>query len=371
MEMNAPGLLDHLRLFFHYTAPTSLVQICVSAGYLLVHAPATRSAAFDYLGTFYKISAFLQIKQNLEQRNANAREQTELQQNLVQISACIKAVQESIESILESSEGNDSWPVKLSEWLVDLLGFISSFSSYLDPSRLTLDEVNFLKSMSTYDAIEYWKNQCKTTMDILKLIQKCFQLASDEARWTMIDFIYLTSSKYGTSFDWFLCELSALYPQDMFDKFLQVSFTELNEANSKLKRASFVQFFSTNFAAVVKNGTMLFLDDMSAEGVRGSKSAMIFLFRLLSKSPPMMSVMLNEALCWNGEYTEHIFSLFRQCLAENDAKFTSSLVDCLKQIKNPAAVFDLSSNLINWMTSYAKFDEINFVTPVYKIIVSF
>ena len=364
-------LVDHLKVFFHYSSPGSLVQICNSATYLLVHAPATRQAALDYVGTFYKIAAYLHIKHNFNLRNPNNRDQADLQQNLIQINSCIEAVQTAIETILDSCKSNDAWQLRLFEWLVDLVGFISSFNSYFDPSRLTIEEVTFLKSMSIFEAIDYWKNQCKTTQNILKIIQKCFNV-TDESRSLMIDMVYQASNKLGTSFDWFLCEITGLYPELTIEKCFKIGYSEYlvtPETQFKLKRTNFINFFATNFSSIVKYEIVSFLDELKNENLKIKKSVLIYLLKSASQCSALMSDLLNEILSLNSEKGREMLEFLRECLIENDHKLTYNLVECVKQLSNSFAVFDLLSNVIDWLKFSARNENVALIRPAYTVIV--
>ena len=72
------------------------------------------------------------------------------------------------------------------------------------------------------DALEFWSSKCKPTIGILKLVQKCFVVGSDECREKIVEMVFRSSGKFGETFDWMLCDLAALSPQKMFESCLKM-----------------------------------------------------------------------------------------------------------------------------------------------------
>ncbi len=220
-------LIEHIRSFLHLTTQAPLEYVCKSALYLLTHVPATRPAVYEYIGTFYKVATFLHIRynQSLKSTQKNAEQQTAaLLSNIQHINQVIDLIEGQLTEILTATddEVNDLWSLELAKWLIELMGdIVLNKGATFGDSGLSDEEANVFKAFTLIDALEFWSNKCKPTMGILKLIQKCFVNGSEDCQCKIIDMIFVSSTKFGESFDWILSDLAALSPQCMFEKCLK------------------------------------------------------------------------------------------------------------------------------------------------------
>ncbi len=354
------GLIDNLRSFLHLTTQAPLELVCKSALYLLRHVPATRPAVFEYIGTFYKVTTYLHVRYIFQQKNQPNRDLTAEMNNINHINQVLDLIEASISEMLQPNSSNELWSNELLQWLIDLIGDIVSSNgvAFAETPNFSLEESNQFKNLSLVDAIELWSIQCKPTRSILNLIRKSFLSVKETALMAMFEMIFVASSKYSSQFDWILCDLSAQNPELIFENCLKHGFKDFM-TSAKLNRINVYNFYASNFAAIVKNELVLFLEIARNESLRIKKSTLIYLLSLSSSCTPLASLILNEMLSEDNDYGCRITEYMNECLVDVDTSLVKYFIDCIKQLGNSVAVFDLLCSSIDWLSLMRKSEPKN------------
>ncbi len=399
-------LIEHIRSFLHLTTQAPLEYVCKSALYLLTHVPATRSAVYEYIGTFYKVATFLYIRYNQSLKNTqkNAEQQTAaLLSNIQHINQVIDFIEGQLGEILSTTDNevNDLWSLELAKWLIELMGdIVLNKGATFGDSGLSEEEANSFKSFTLIDALEFWSNKCKPTMGILKLVHKCFVIGSEDCQEKMIDLIFVSSKKFGESFDWILTDLAALSPQFMFEKclkngniknfehfflFLITAFLKgfqefLLEPKTRLKlvQVNFINFYALNYSRIVKIELTKFASEINNQyQLEQKKLALAYLLKLISSTPTLLNVILNELLNNSAttDETSNLSSIFKSCLQDasdsataHDKLIITNLIECIKNVNNSIAVMDVISSLVNFWFLKPSFSSENETKWQSKII---
>lgn len=349
------NLIDHLRSFLHLTTQAPLEYVCRSALYLLTHVPSTRHAVLEYIGTFYKVATFLHLRFNLNQKNPNYTDLTTDTSNINHISQVIELVDTSLTDLLKSSSNNVVWSVELTQWLVELLGDIvlNTGNSFSETPGLTSEEIASLRSLSIVDGLELWSNQCRPTQSILLLLRNCFvQIESRDTRSNILDIILDASTKYSTRFDWTLCYLTSLDPDFMFEKLLTHGFKEYQaqaakvspSGQSKLPRISVINFYANSYPYLISKHVINFINSNSQ-----SDEKKIFTLKVATQSPGFLLILMNKLFDKFDDTSEQLMSILKS-LMSNEHIIKTSLFECLTQINNSVAVYDLIINFLEWMS---------------------
>jgi len=174
----------------------------------------------------------------------------------------------------------------------------------------------------------------------------------------MFEMIFVASSKYSSQFDWILCDLSAQNPELIFENCLKHGFKDFM-TSAKLNRINVYNFYASNFAAIVKNELVLFLEIARNESLRIKKSTLIYLLSLSSSCTPLASLILNEMLSEDNDYGCRITEYMNECLVDVDTSLVKYFIDCIKQLGNSVAVFDLLCSSIDWLSLMRKSEPKN------------
>jgi hypothetical protein len=330
--------LEHLRCFLQLGAQAPLEVICKSALYLLKNIPSARFAVLEYIGVFYKIGAYLDIRFNLIKKNTSLNQQQQLQQtddanNIQHINQALDLIEDLIYSqFLSTSNSRDYievWSIELSQWLIDTLGEIISNNNmaYSNLPGVSSEEAITLNSMSLIDSFEMWSSNCRPSYSIVKLIQKCITLLASNPllQATIIDKLLVASKKYGNLFDCFLCNIGALLPSIMFERVLYFGFKEVlaskktpstglskmlspnsplstasnnsedSKNNNELPRINMINFYSLNYSNIVRKVIISFLvNNSNNNDDTNNKSALLYILKMATKSNSLLILLINE-----------------------------------------------------------------------------
>ncbi|CAF0791809.1 unnamed protein product [Brachionus calyciflorus] len=375
---NELNLLQHLRSFIHLTTQAPLEQVCKSSLFILTRVPSTRHAVIEYISTFYRVTTYLHLRFNLNQKKANYPDIQTDTKNIQQINQVIDYIESSLIELIEKPETSEFWCVELSQPLLELIGDIvlNTAISFADSQGLTNEEIASFKLPSISDGLEIWNNQCRPTQSILNIIKKCLIVSNSSTQSTIADFIFATSTKYNLRFDWFLCYLSPFKTELLIEKFLCIGLNEYlastqnnkTQFNEKLMRVNAINFYALNYSDTLLSEIKKFLKN-------SNKSKQMFLLRLASEVPALLSILLNKLLdqCdYDGD--DLIKNDFFSMLVKNDQFCIAELFHCAKQINNSVAVYDIITNVLDWLDNqdYSNNDYLNgsFKT-IQTLIVSF
>ncbi|RMZ95039.1 Integrator complex subunit 5 [Brachionus plicatilis] len=343
------NLVQHLRSFIHLTTQAPLEQICKSSLYILTRVPSTRHAVIEYISTFYRVTTFLHLRFNLNQKKPNYPDIQTDTKNIQQINQVIDYIEASLVELLQKPDINEFWSVELCQPLLELIGDIvlNTAISFADSPGLSNEEIASFKTPTIADGLEIWNNQCRPTQSILFLIQKCLTLVPEPTEEAIIDLILNTSNKYNVRFDWVLCYLSPLKTHLLFGKFLQWGFKEFlgfNKADlqfsQKFSRLNAINFFATNYSDIVFLEICKFLLNSNIE-------QKMFVLRLASQTPGLLINLLDRILQSfdNNLIKEEFFKM----LYQEDRSFVQEIFNCVKQINNSVAVFDILTSILEWL----------------------
>lgn len=346
-EMN---LFQHLRSFIHLTTQAPLEQVCKSSLYILTRVPSTRHAVIEYISTFYRVTTYLHLRFNLNQKKPNYPDIQTDTKNIQQINQVIDYIETSLIELLEKQDINEFWSIELCQPLLELIGDIvlNTAISFADSPGLTAEEVTSFKLPTISDGLEIWNNQCRPTQSILYIIQKCFTLASHSTQSIIADLVLNTSVKYNVRYDWLLCFLSPFKTEILFEKFLNAGFKEFlgfcktdGQFVQKLSRTNTINFYALNYSNVILNEVCKFL-------VNSSDEKKMFILRLASQTPALLTILLNKIL---DQYDDDDFikKEFFDMIITNGELYAPELFNCLKQINNSVAVNDMITNVLDWI----------------------
>jgi hypothetical protein len=145
------NVIEHLHSFLHLTTQAPLETVCRSSLFLLANVPSTRHAVLEYIGTFYKVGIFLQLRFNYNsKKNPNYPELANDTSNIGHINQVIDLIENALNEILSVASNNDLWSIELAQWLVELIGDIShntgtQFAGDNSGIPLTPEEIASLK----------------------------------------------------------------------------------------------------------------------------------------------------------------------------------------------------------------------------------
>lgn len=375
-----PGsiLIENLRSFLHLTTQTPFEVVCKSALYLLSHVPATRPAVFEYIGTFYKIATYLHIRYIFSLKSQPNRDFTAELQNITHINQVLDLIETSVGELFRPEAINELWSLELLQWLIDLIGDIVSNNGvvFTDQPGLSIEETTLFKNLSLIDALELWSIQCKPTKSILNLIRKCYQSVQDLTKFTMFDIIFTASNKYSSQFDWILCDFSAFNSEFIFESCLKCGYKEFTQTN-KLNRINVINYYALNFSTIVKNVISTFMDEQASSNDT-KKSFLTYILALSSVCPALTNLMLNEILSEESEYAIKCFqfmndSLISSSTSTSNLDLTKYFIECLKQLGNNIAAYDLLSRSIEWVDSFANSDLnlfiLNLIVSIIQLLI--
>lgn len=345
------NLLQHLRSFIHLTTQAPLEQICKSSLYILTRVPSTRHAVIEYISTFYRVTTFLHLRFNLNQKKPNYPDIQTDTKNILQINQVIDYIESSLVELIQKTDINEFWSVELCQPLLELIGDIvlNTAISFADSPGLSSEEIASFKTPTIADGLEIWNNQCRPTQSILFFIQKCLCLVPKSTQEIIIDLVLNTSNKYNARFDWVLCYLSSLKTDLLFQKFLQWGFKEYLEFhkndiqfNQKLSRLNAINFFATNYSEIILEEISRFLHNSNIE-------QKMFVLRLASQTPGLLINLLDIIL---EPFDKSLIKYeFFKMLGQEDKSYVQELFNCIKQINNNVAVFEILTSVIGWLES--------------------
>jgi hypothetical protein len=150
----------------------------------------------------------------------------------------------------------------------------------------------------------------------------------------------------------------------------------LSNPNAKISRTNFINFYSQNYARVVKKQLSKFIGDMSAEPAQKQRSALVFLLKLISSTSCLSNLVLNEVLTNNSRHGDQFMAFFKSCLLSNNTDTEQNLIiantiECVNQLNNSSAVVDLISSVIDFVFSCTNDTASDIHSKSTKIIVSY
>ena len=395
-------LHEHLASFLRLTTQAPLEYVCKSAIYLLRHVPSARFAVLEYIGTFYKVASFLNLRFTLSQRNPNvaansAVDPTQELNNIAHINQVIELVETSLLELLTAAAAtaasggggnNDIWCIELASWLIDLIGeiVINAGTSVADTPGLSIGEINALKEPSIFDGLDIWANQCKPTQSILLVVHKCFSTAaahaSHAAKLAIVDIILNASIKYAAKFDWLLCYVSSLDPQAFFAKLLLFGLKESaatlpqppqqpqaqqpppsaqqQQQQQRLSRINIINFYALNYAELVRAEVASLLAESRVDAERRvNKFVLVFVLRMAAQSTAMLHLLLNDVqqLAFapnnaNQRQRDRIdVAYLIPYVLECDTCVIDHMFASIEQLNNSVAVYDLLVGLLDWLNA--------------------
>lgn len=346
------NLLQHLQSFIHLTTQAPLEQICKSSLYILTRVPSTRHAVIEYISTFYRVTTFLHLRFNLNQKKPNYPDIQTDTKNIQQINQVIDYIETSLIELIQKPDINEYWSVELCQPLLELIGDIvlNTAISFADSPGLSSEEIASFRTPTIADGLEIWNNQCRPTQSILFFIQKCLCLVPRPTQEIIIDLVLNTSNKYNVRFDWVLCYLSSLKTDLLFQKFLHWGFKEYLELlkndlqfNQKLSRQNAINFFATNYSDIIFEEICGFLQNSNIE-------KKMFVLRLASQTPGLLINLLDKIL---EPYDESVIkNEFFKLLDQEDKSYVQELFNCIKQINNNLAVFEILTSVLEWLENH-------------------
>jgi hypothetical protein len=349
------NLIDHLRSFLHLTTQAPLEYVCRSALYLLNHVPSTRHAVLEYIGTFYKVATFLHLRYNLNQKNPNYQDLATDTNNINHINQVIDLIESSLNDLLKSSSGKSLWATELAQWLVELIGDIvhNTGNTFADTQGLTSEEIASFRQPTINDGLEIWSSQCRPTQSILVLIKKCFDLVdSSQTKETILDLLLNASSKFLAKFDWILCYFTSLDAECLFQKLLTYGFKEHStdsklhqqqQQQQKLLRINVINFYSSSYPYIVCKQIIDFLASQNSDEKR------IFLLKLAAQSQGLLNILLNQML--DSYSSQNPLETQLKHFLANENAIKNDLFECLTQLNNSTAVYDLTLNILEWLST--------------------
>jgi hypothetical protein len=355
-------LASSLHVFLHLADQAPVETVCRSALYLLEHAPATKQAVFDYLGTLYKLFTVLYLQCQQSLRTATSADQIP---DTTDINRAVDLIETSLAATVERSiDGH--FATELTTWLVDLLGSLVSETGVKfaesNAGVLTPLESYAFRNPGILDGLEIWSNQCKTTQSLLTLIKKCFVKVAETRRDVfyasstseLLDTVLVASQKYASRFDWLLCYLSGLGQELLFEKLLAFNFKETCEPGFQgetpsTPRINVINFYAQNYSGIVRDTTVKFLAGLENDAVVFSK-AVGFLLRTASQSPSLLVILADEVLlaqtsCESNKLTGYLTSQ----LLLNEKAVSSELFGSIKSLSNSTCVYDLLASVLDWL----------------------
>lgn len=344
------ALLDNLRSFLHLTTQAPIELVCKSSLYLLTNVPSTRHAVLEYIGTFYKVAAFLHLRFNFNLKNADYPDLAVDTNNINHINQVIQLIEVSLNELIKSHKNSEVWVIELAQWSMELIGdiVVNTGMTFADTPGLSNEEVNAYKNPSIVDGLEIWANQCKPTLSLLNLIKACFDKDSS-TQTKIIDLVFINNNKYQSKFDWFLYYMSILnaklFVEKLFLFSLKESLSNQQDVHFKVSRTNVINFLAKSDSSLIINELAKFLND-STNGLnnKANKSVLIFLLKIAAQSSDLLDLLVDDCLT-----TKMFLNYLIPYLVEEDESVVKHFFHCLKQIDNCVAIYEIIRNLFEWL----------------------
>lgn len=118
-------------------------------------------------------------------------------------------------------------------------------------------------------------------------------------------------------------------------------------------RTGFTNFYALNFSRFVKIELAKFIEEIVADDQSDhftkKKLALIYLFKLITNTPTLLNLLLNEILTSSSGSGEKFINFLKYCFVNCEDKeglLVTNLIECIKQINNSIATVDLISSVI-------------------------
>lgn len=379
-QLSSIQIAEHLHSFLYFSNQLSIENVCKSAIYLLINIPASRQAAIEHISTFYDIATIYNLNYIINQKSGQNRDLTAELNQTNQLNQLIDTIEAELTDLLTTTDNKDIWSAEISQWLINVLAQITRTHTkkilQITSGSSSVDETS---ALNLVDSLQIWTTQCKPTQSILQLLHKCFSLTPSAAalKSNIFDMLLNASSKT-SHFDWVLCELGALNPHLMLKKCFDLGIKESRSLSSPekqqqqsqqpLKRTSAINFYSLNYSLVVKRIVKCYLDEIRAKNDKQhAKVILTYLLQVAAQAPALLNFLLNDILSENYELLEIVWPY----LIENDQTIVSLLTNCVRQLNNSVAVFDLISSIIKWLHDPERFENRQDFNIIKNILVSY
>ena len=156
----------------------------------------------------------------------------------------------------------------------------------------------------------------------------------------------------------------------------QIGFNEFRTDASKVLRTDFINFYALNYSYIVKIEIDKFISNkIYSNEPKQEKNTFIYLLKLISITPSLFNLLLNEILSENSNSGIKFLDFFKSGLSSDDNSesqkvINANIIDCVKQLNNNIAAFDLISYAIDYICSetFVESDKSN--SGAFNVIVS-
>lgn len=156
----------------------------------------------------------------------------------------------------------------------------------------------------------------------------------------------------------------------------KIGFNEFCTDTSKVLRKDFINFYSLNYSNIVKNEMGKFISNkILSTDPKPKKDAFIYLLKLISITPSLFNLFLNEILSENSNCGVKFLDFFKWGLISNNnseskVTITENIIDCVQQLNNNIATFELISYVVDYLCSETFMDRDTNNIEILNVIVS-
>ena len=116
---------------------------------------------------------------------------------------------------------------------------------------------------------------------------------------------------------------------------------------AKLTRIGVINFYSLNYSNIVQNEIDKFVLNLNSDNIL---NGFCFLLKLASQSSAFLNIISDKALN-RVDFSNQFLNSLLDMILRNDKTILIELFNCLRQLNNSISVYDLITNVTEWLSN--------------------